>query len=156
MIFNKLHFGFALLFLSWLSTENLWIELPNSSKNNFILEKEATYFKVGKIKIQDSGQEIYTDFCVQCHGANGKGDGLQFPPLAGSDWLSKKRTQSIHAVKFGQKGEIIVNGKKFNNAMPAMGLSNKEVTDVMNYIMTSWGNKQTKQVTEKEVAAILP
>jgi hypothetical protein len=25
---------------------------------------------------------------------------------------------------------------------------------VMNYIMTSWGNKQTKIVTEKEVAAI--
>jgi hypothetical protein len=27
------------------------------------------------------------------------------------------------------------------------------VADVMNYIMTSWSNKQTKVVTEKEVAA---
>jgi hypothetical protein len=32
-------------------------------------------------------------------------------------------------------GPIVVNGKKFNNAMSAMGLSNQEVADVMNYIM---------------------
>jgi mono/diheme cytochrome c family protein len=38
--------------------------------------------------------------------------------------------------------------------MPAMGLSNQEVADVMNYIMTSWSNKQSKIVTESEVAAI--
>jgi mono/diheme cytochrome c family protein len=38
--------------------------------------------------------------------------------------------------------------------MPAMGLTDQEVADVMNYIMTSWSNKQTKIVTEKEVAAI--
>jgi hypothetical protein len=33
-------------------------------------------------------------------------------------------------------GPIVVNGKKFNNAMSA-GLSNQEVADVMNYIMNS-------------------
>lgn len=38
--------------------------------------------------------------------------------------------------------------------MPAMGLSNQEVADVMNYIMTSWSNKQTKIVTEQEVATV--
>lgn len=100
------------------------------------------------------GKEIYTDFCVQCHGANGKGDANNFPPLDGSDWLTKKRTQSIHAVKYGQSGEILVNKIKFNNTMPPMGLSNKEVADVMNYIMNSWSNKQDKIVTEEEVAGI--
>jgi mono/diheme cytochrome c family protein len=38
--------------------------------------------------------------------------------------------------------------------MPAMGLTDQEVTDVMNYIMNSWSNKQRKLVTEKEVSAI--
>lgn len=103
---------------------------------------------------QSAGKEIYTDFCIQCHGANGKGDTKNFPPLDGSDWLINKRAQSIHAVKFGQSKEIVVNKKKFNNTMPAMGLTNKEVADVMNYIMNSWSNKQSKLVTEKEVAAI--
>jgi hypothetical protein len=56
----------------------------------------------------------------------------------------RKRTQSIHALKFGLNGPIVVNGKKFNNAMSAMGLSNQEVADVMNYIMNSWSNKSKK------------
>jgi mono/diheme cytochrome c family protein len=35
-----------------------------------------------------------------------------------------------------------------------MGLSNQEVADVINYIMNSWSNKQSKTVTEQEVAEI--
>jgi mono/diheme cytochrome c family protein len=105
-------------------------------------------------KFQESGKEIYEDFCMQCHGANGKGDRLNFPPLDGSDWLTKKRKQSIHSVKFGQSGTIVVNNKKYNNSMPPMGLSNKEVAEVMNYIMNSWSNKTKIKVTEKEVEEV--
>jgi mono/diheme cytochrome c family protein len=47
----------------------------------------------------------------------------------------------------------VVNGKKFNNAMSAMGLSN-QVADVMNYIMNSWSNKSKKIVTTAEVALL--
>ncbi|WP_418262826.1 c-type cytochrome [Flavobacterium faecale] len=102
------------------------------------------------------GKEIYTDFCIQCHLANGKGDGKNFPPLDGSDWLTKKRNESIHAVKYGQSGPINVNQKKYNNAMPPMGLTNQEIADVMNYIMNSWSNRQTKIVTVTEVEKIKP
>jgi mono/diheme cytochrome c family protein len=91
---------------------------------------------------------------MQCHLPNGKGTPSTIPPLAGSNWLVSKRTASIHAVKYGQSGSIEVNGKKYNNSMPPMGLTDEEVADVMNYIMTSWGNKQKKTVTEAEVAAI--
>jgi mono/diheme cytochrome c family protein len=101
-----------------------------------------------------NGKEVYADFCMQCHQATGKGSGSSFPPLDGSDWLKNKRTESIHAVKYGQKGAIQVNGKKFNSMMPAMGLSDEEVADVMNYIMNSWTNKQSKMVTAKEVALV--
>jgi mono/diheme cytochrome c family protein len=38
--------------------------------------------------------------------------------------------------------------------MPPMGLSDEEVADVMNYIMNSWSNKQTKMVTVTEVASV--
>jgi cbb3-type cytochrome c oxidase subunit III len=101
-----------------------------------------------------NGKEVYADFCMQCHQATGKGSGSSFPPLDGSDWLKNKRTESIRAVKYGQKGPIVVNGKKFNSMMPAMGLSDEEVADVMNYVMNSWSNKQTKMVTVSEVALI--
>jgi mono/diheme cytochrome c family protein len=38
--------------------------------------------------------------------------------------------------------------------MPAMGLSDEEVADVLNYVMNSWSNKQTKMVTAPEVALV--
>ena len=101
-----------------------------------------------------NGKEVYADFCMQCHKANGTGSGSSFPPLDGSDWLKNKRTESIRAVKYGQKGAILVNGKKFSSMMPAMGLSDDEVADVLNYVMNSWSNKQTKMVTVSEVAIV--
>lgn len=100
------------------------------------------------------GSELYEEFCMQCHLPDGKGTDGVIPPLAGSDWLKNKRKESIHAVKYGQSGPIVVNGKKYNGTMAPMGLTDKEVADVMNYIMNSWGNKSSKMVTEEEVKQI--
>lgn len=100
-----------------------------------------------------AGKEIYQDFCIQCHLVNGKGSEV-IPPLDNSNWLLHKRKESIHAVKFGQSGPIEVNGKKYKNNMPAMGLIDEEIADVINYIMNSWSNKQTKMVTVAEVESV--
>lgn len=155
MLITKLYCGFGMVLLGCFPIVNLGNETVEASKKKNLLVLKTNKINVEGLNPQDPGKEIYVDFCIQCHGANGKGDGIKIPPLAGSDWLTKKRKQSIHAVKFGQNGEIIVNKKKFNNSMPPMGLSNQEVADVMNFVMTSWGNKQKKKVTENEVAAIL-
>ncbi|MDT0554463.1 c-type cytochrome [Patiriisocius hiemis] len=102
----------------------------------------------------ERGAVVYKDFCVQCHLPTGKGVPGNFPPLAGSNWLTEKRTESIHAVKYGQKGEIKVNGVTYNGIMTPMGLSDKEIADVLNYSMNSWGNTQKVMVTEEEVAKV--
>ena len=100
------------------------------------------------------GVEIYEDFCVTCHRPNGEGITKSFPPLAGSDYLLNNRELSIRAVKYGQQGEIIVNGETYNSVMAAQGLEDDEVADVMNYIMNSWGNKQDKMVRTEEVTSV--
>ena len=102
----------------------------------------------------ERGEEIYTDFCVSCHLPNGKGVEKVYPPLANSDYLLKNREASIKGIKFGMSGEIVVNGKKYNNVMTPLGLSDDEIADVMNYISNSWGNKNDKIVTEAEVSKI--
>tara|TARA_R100000306_G_C4345133_1_gene127266 strand:+ start:436 stop:900 length:465 start_codon:yes stop_codon:yes gene_type:complete len=102
----------------------------------------------------EEGASVYENFCAQCHLPSGKGVPGSFPPLAGSNWLTDKRTESIRAVKYGQRGEITVNGVTYNGIMTPMGLSDKEVADVMNYIMNSWENTQEKMVTESEVAGV--
>lgn len=149
---TKLYLGIALIAFAYL----YYSDASSGS--------EIKYLSIAEIQQQTplqksiaNGKDVYTDFCVQCHLANGKGDGLNFPPLDGSDWLKKKRSQIIHVVKYGQSGEIIVNSKKFNNIMPApVGLSNQEVADVLNYVMNSWSNKNKKIVTADQVALVKP
>ncbi len=102
----------------------------------------------------ERGSAIYKDFCVVCHGANGEGVENAFPPLAKSDYLMAKRKESIKAIKFGQTGEITVNGKTYNNAMASLGLYDDEIADVMNYITNSWGNKNNTMITVEEVAEL--
>ena len=100
------------------------------------------------------GKAIYIDFCMTCHLPNGEGVANVYPPLAKSDYLIKNREASIRGIKYGQQGEMIVNGKQYNSVMAALGLSDDEVADVMNYISNSWGNKNDKMITESEVSKI--
>lgn len=109
-----------------------------------------------KTNAQDflAGKTVYDDFCITCHMPNGQGVPNTFPPLAKSDYLMTKRKESIHSIKYGLNGEITVNGKTYNNVMTPLGLSSKEIADVMNYITNSWGNKNEDLVTEEEVSKI--
>ena len=102
----------------------------------------------------ERGGEIYADFCVTCHMAEGEGVLHTFPPLAKSDYLMNNRKASIRGVKFGQQIEIVVNGVSYNTAMPDPGLEDEEIADVMNFILNSWGNSSDKMVTPEEVEAI--
>ena len=100
------------------------------------------------------GSEIYADFCATCHLEKGEGVANTFPPLAGSDYLKEQREASIQGIKYGQSGELVVNGVTYNGVMTPMGLEDEEVVDVMNFISNSWGNSSDKIVTLEEVEAI--
>lgn len=128
--------------------------------NGFETEATFTYEEILQEKnLQQSisdGEGIYSEFCMRCHLSKGEGVEGIYPPLADSNWLSEKRTESIKSVKYGLKGEIEVNGKTYNNNMTSMGLSDREVADVMNYVMHSFGNEKNdyNQVTLGEVASL--
>jgi mono/diheme cytochrome c family protein len=100
------------------------------------------------------GEEIYQDFCLQCHLDNGKGVENAFPPLAKSDYLQNNIEASIRGIKYGLRGEITVNGNTYNGVMVNQGLDEEEVADVMNYILNSWGNKVENQITVAQVLEV--
>ena len=100
----------------------------------------------------DRGREVYSELCVTCHLPSGKGVPGAFPPLNPSDWLINKRTESIHAVKYGLKGEIVVNGESYNSVMLPLGLDDQEIADVMNYTIQTWNDGE--MVTVDDVAAV--
>lgn len=99
------------------------------------------------------GKEIYTDFCMQCHMTNGEGVPGAFPPLANSDYLEDV-DKTIHALKFGLKGPITVNGKPYDSVMASQGLDDEEIADVMNYILRNWGNSTDEIITEERISTI--
>ena len=99
------------------------------------------------------GQEIYKDFCAQCHLEDGKGVKGIYPPLAESDFL-KDINRTISSIKYGLKGPITVNGEKYNSIMVSQGLDDEEISDVVNYILNSWGNSTKQLITEEIVTSI--
>ena len=100
------------------------------------------------------GEEIYQDFCLQCHLSNGEGVSGIYPPLANSDYLFDDIERSIRNIKYGVSGPIIVNDEEYNAVMLNNGLDDEEIADVMNYILNSWGNKSDEIITKERVAMV--
>ena len=109
--------------------------------------------EISKDEKMTKGKEVYTRICQVCHQADGKGVENAFPPLAASDYLENDIKKSIHGVANGLTGEITVNGKKYNSAMPkpSPDLTDEELASVFTYILNSFGNKGG-EVTAKEAA----
>ncbi|MEP2670323.1 MAG: cytochrome c [Cyclobacteriaceae bacterium] len=96
------------------------------------------------------GKEIFVANCATCHMQNGEGIEGVYPPLAKSDYLMADKVRAIKQVLEGANGPMTVNGVQYNGFMTGFDLSDKEVSDVLNYIRNSWGNNGDA-ITPKEV-----
>ena len=101
-----------------------------------------------------AGEEIYQDFCLQCHLTTGAGVSGVFPPLKDSDYLMNNIDKSIAGIKFGLKGKIVVNDEIYDGVMAKQGLDNEEIADVMNYVLNQWGNSYDAQITTQQVSEV--
>ncbi len=108
--------------------------------------KEAPKGVIAKNKEEriQIGKQIYMQTCFACHQANGEGVANAFPPLAKSDFLNADTDRAIKTVIKGLRGEISVNGTKYNSIMPSQVLSDEEVANVLTYVYNSWGNNGTE------------
>lgn len=87
------------------------------------------------------GERLYKANCANCHLDNGAGLGALIPPLAGADYLASNRERLPCILKYGLKDTIVVNGVPYAEAMPGVPtLSAIHITNILNYINTSWGN----------------
>lgn len=87
------------------------------------------------------GKEVYASYCITCHMEQGEGIESVYPPLAKSDYLMADKKRSIHQVLKGISGEIKVNKVVYNAEMSGFDLTDEEVSDVLNYVRNSFGNK---------------
>lgn len=102
--------------------------------------------------VSKNGAAVYSANCSSCHGA--KGEGGVGPPLAGNATVTGDPKKIIHIVKDGLTGTISVNGKSYNGQMPPWKatLSNADISAVISYIRTSWGN-HASAVSASQVAS---
>ncbi len=72
-----------------------------------------------------------------------EGQGLRglIPPLAGADYWKDNQDKLACIIKNGIEGEIIVNGKTYNQPMAGIEkISSFEIANIINYVNQSWGN----------------
>ncbi len=97
------------------------------------------------------GKQVYSQQCAACHQQKGQGIPGSFPPqkehtadlfnanggIGGRDYLA-------HVLQYGLTGSIEVEGTSYNGNMPAWGgsLSNQQIADVLNYVLTAFGNRE--------------
>ncbi|MDB5141295.1 MAG: cytochrome c [Mucilaginibacter sp.] len=101
-----------------------------------------------------SGALVYQSHCQNCHGVKGEGLSALIPPLTDSIYLKNNKNALACYITSGLKGQIIIKGKTFDDAMPANDLSPLEVAQVSTYIGNSFGNK-LNTINEQEVQADL-
>jgi mono/diheme cytochrome c family protein len=100
------------------------------------------------------GAEVYQNHCQNCHAANGEGLAALVPPLNDSVFLKKNKNSLACYIRSGLKGPIIINGKPFDDAMPANELSPMEIAQALTYVGNSFGNK-LNLITQEQVQADL-
>jgi mono/diheme cytochrome c family protein len=105
----------------------------------------------------NSGKKLFAANCASCHQASGLGLGDQYPPLAGSEWVSANPELIIKVIIKGLKGEIQVKGKTYS---PAAGMAavinlktDDDIANVTTYVRQAWGNEAT-EVTDDLVAQV--
>lgn len=99
------------------------IDIPNSTQTT---------------TIKGSGQEIYSKYCLSCHGADRKGNGASFPSLTD---LDKKYSES-------QITRIVKNGK---NMMPAFNqLTGAEHNALLAYLLDTADEPLSKEPVSPE------
>jgi len=86
-----------------------------------------------------NGKKNYRETCVACHQPEGEGTPRVFPPLSGSEWLTRNPKHAIMVVAKGLTGPVTVSRKKYNGVMPAHNtLTDQEVMDVVNYVRNAF------------------
>ena len=104
----------------------------------------------------DRGKKIFAANCATCHQANGLGVAGQYPPLAGSEFVTGGSRRPAMIVLKGLQGPLTVKGSHYGSAVMQpwdKTLTDQKIADVLTYIRQEWGNT-AGPVSAEGVAAL--
>lgn len=124
-----------LLLIVFLTNCGTYSEFENSATKHYSREDKQ---KFAKYMVQ--GKILYKSNCSNCHQEDGTGLGKLIPPLAKSDYMLEDESRTICIIKNGLKGEILVNGQKYNQPMVGFKeLTKLEMAMLTTYLYNTWG-----------------
>ncbi len=101
----------------------------------------------------EAGKAQYLAICVACHQPTGLGLPPVFPPLVKSEYVTGNPERMIAIILNGVMGPIEVDGKPYNNMMPAQGavLTDTKISQVASFVRASFGGGASP-ITPEQVA----
>ncbi|WP_423197217.1 Alcohol dehydrogenase (Quinone), cytochrome c subunit [Cupriavidus sp. H19C3] len=94
-------------------------------------------------RFDSTGARQYAQFCMPCHGANGKGFARVFPPLAGNPTVADPDSASLVNLLLDGAVTARVSTAPTDYHMPGYGwtMDDQELANVLTFIRGSWGNR---------------
>jgi mono/diheme cytochrome c family protein len=92
----------------------------------------------GAAHADETGEALYLKKCAACHQPNGQGLPNPIPPLKGSGYLQADPSETATLILRGKAG------------MPAfhMFLSDEQISKILTYARSAWGNEASPVTTE--------
>jgi mono/diheme cytochrome c family protein len=92
--------------------------------------------------LQQPGAATYLGSCAACHGADGKGQSLFMPPLAGNPAVLDPDAASLVNLVLNGAEPLVVKGVPDAYRMPQfrIQLNNEQIAEVLSFVRGSWGN----------------
>jgi mono/diheme cytochrome c family protein len=111
-------------------------------------------------EIVETGRKLYETQCAMCHGAEGKGNPPQFPPLAGNQSITM--SSPVNSIRMVLNGGYPpgTNKNPRPHGMPPFAhiLNDAQVAAVVTYIRVAWNNTGTPvtPAQSSELRTLLP
>jgi mono/diheme cytochrome c family protein len=131
----------VLLAVVLLSCQNSGEKKKVETVNSEQLSKEITNKLPSTTEKVLPGKAVFTQYCLQCHQADGSGVPGMHPPLGQGSWVGRDPKELVAVLIKGLNGKVEVNGEIYNNFMPSQAqLTDEEMADVLTYVRASFGN----------------
>lgn len=149
---------FVIIFMACLVLVSIvmaWMMSQNYSKDTSKLRSQLTQAHKEALDKEfvyspERGRQVYNQFCLRCHGAEGQGT-LSAPPLAGSELVVAEASVPLRIVYQGMSGKIERAGKIYDLVMPGFPMiTHEDLAHVLSFIRSSFGN-QADVITTEEV-----
>jgi mono/diheme cytochrome c family protein len=103
------------------------------------------------------GGRIYSARCQGCHGPDGRGDGANYPSLAGSAWVTGDSQVLAMVILNGLQGPTSTGRTYGAGVMPPQGggMSVQDLASLMTNVRNSFGNSTGDVITAEMAQAAL-